>query len=217
MLLFPISGMSHEQETLYNQVYLQAQAEREVPNDQMIVLLTTEHEGSDTADLAGKINRDMQWALDIVKQHSFVKSRTKNYQTFPVYRKQEIIGWRASQQLELRSENIAGLSELTGKLQENLLVKQMSFVPTDATRKQYEDELIEEALEAFKLRIAIVKKHMDNKDYRIINININTGSYQPPVVYGGRVQSMEMAAAPPAVESGTSKLTVTVNGSVQFF
>ena len=93
IILFSLSAASHEQETLYNQVYLQAQAEREVPNDQLKVLLTTEHEGGDTADLAGKINRDMQWALEIVKQYSFVKAKTKNYQTQPVYRKQEIICW----------------------------------------------------------------------------------------------------------------------------
>ncbi|MCH8263141.1 MAG: hypothetical protein IIA77_08890 [Proteobacteria bacterium] len=43
---------------------LQAQAEREISNDQMIVLLATEHEGSDAASLAAKINSDMQWALE---------------------------------------------------------------------------------------------------------------------------------------------------------
>ena len=54
--------------------------------------------------------------------------------------------------------------------------------------------------------------------HRIINININTGGYHPPVPYerGVMMKTMEMNAAP-AVEAGTSKITVTINGSVQFF
>ncbi|MBM2830265.1 MAG: hypothetical protein HW411_1055, partial [Gammaproteobacteria bacterium] len=68
---------AHEQETLFNVVNLQAQAEREVPNDQMIVILVTEHEGNNAAKLAKTINMDMEWALAIVKQHAFVTYQTK--------------------------------------------------------------------------------------------------------------------------------------------
>jgi predicted secreted protein len=59
---------------------------------------------------------------------------------------------------------------------------------------------------------------MDNMDYRIIELHVNTGGQRPPVMYAERamVQSMDARKAP-AVEAGTSKLTVTVSGSVQFF
>jgi len=220
ILLSHFIGMAqaHEQETLFNKVNIQARAEREIPNDQMIVLLATEHENVDTAKLANQINKDMQWALELVKSHTFIKSQTKSYQTYPTYKKQIIIGWRASQQLELKSENIEGLSEIVGKLQNKLQVKQMSFTPTRTTRVLYENELIEEALKAFKNRVAIVKKHMDNKDFRIINININTGGYQPPVIRAQQtmMKSMEMTSAP-AVKAGVSKITVSITGSVQFY
>jgi len=76
-----------DDETLFNTVNLQAQAEREIPNGQMIVLLATEHEGSDTASLAAKINSDMQWALEQIKKYSNIESQTKSYQTYPTYRK----------------------------------------------------------------------------------------------------------------------------------
>ena len=207
-----------EDETLFNTVNLQASAEREIPNDEMIVLLATEHEGSDTADLAAKINSDMQWALELIKKYSSVDSQTKSYQTYPTYRKQVVIGWRASQQVMIKSKDISALSELVGKLQEKLQVKQMSFNPTKETRVNYENELIEEAMQAFLARVDIVKKHMPEKNQRIINLNINTGGYRPPVMHAQRAMtnSMEMASAP-AVDAGTSKLTVTVSGSIQFF
>ena len=219
LLLFnPFNASARDDETLFNVVNLQAQAEREIPNDQMTVILATEHEGREATTITDRVNEDMQWALDIIEKYPFAESRTTNYQTYPVYNKQIISGWRASQQVEIKSTNIKGMSDLVGKLQEKLQVKQMYFSPTDETRKKYEDNLIEEALEAFKNRVTIVKKHMDNMDHRIINININTGGYQPPIPYdrGGLMKSMAMETAP-AVEAGTSKITVTVNGSVQFF
>jgi predicted secreted protein len=209
---------AHDDETLFNVVNLTAQAEREIPNDQMTVILATEHEGNDPSKIAKDINRDMDWALGIVRQYDFVESRTRSYQTYPVYDKRVITGWRASQELELRSENIEGLSGLAGKLQEKLQVRQMSFSPTDATRKQYENDLIEEAMTAFKERVAIVKKDMGNKDHRIINIHINTGGYIPPPIPYERaaMKTMAMETAP-TVEAGTSKITVHISGSVQFF
>jgi len=216
VLAFPASA--HEEETLFNVINLQAQAEREIPNDQMIVILATEHEGSNAASISQEINKNMQWALDIIKTYKDVDSKTGNYQTYPIYNKQIITGWRSSQQLEIKSENMAGLTELVGKLQEKLQVKQMNFSPTDATRKQHENELIEEAMVAFKERVAIVGKHMDQKSHRIVNIHISSGGYQPPIMYERAMKTMAMdVSSSPAVEAGMSKITVNVSGSVQFF
>jgi predicted secreted protein len=218
LLCFSSLSSAHDQEQLFNQVNLQAQSEREIPNNQMIVLLATEHEGSDTSGLAAKVNTDMQWALAVINKYSAVESQTKSYQTYPTYRKQIVIGWRASQQIEIKSLNIADLTELVGKLQEKLQVKQMSFVPTTETRVTIENELIEEAMQAFLARVDIVKKNMPDKNHRIITLNINAGGYRPPVVHAQRsmMQSMEMSSAP-SVEAGKSKITVTVSGSVQYF
>lgn len=218
LLMFYAFPSFADDETLFNTVNLQAQAEREIPNDQMIVLLATEHEGSNTTGLAAKINSDMQWALEIINKYSVVESQSKSYQTYPTYRKQVVIGWRASQKIEIKSINIAALTELVGKLQEKLQVKQMSFSPTTETRVRFENELIEEAMQAFLARVEIIKKNMPEKNHRIINLNINTGGYRPPIVHAQRtmMNSMEMASAP-SVEAGKSKLTVTVSGSVQYF
>ncbi|HKK16372.1 MAG TPA: SIMPL domain-containing protein [Gammaproteobacteria bacterium] len=218
-VVLPVTVSAHEGETLFNVVNLQAQVERQIPNNQMVVILATEHEGSNPASISKEINRDMQWALDTIKTYEGVDSKTGNYQTYPVYNKQTITGWRSSQQVELKSMNMDGLTELAGKLQERLQIKQMVFSPTDDTRKQYENALIEEAMEAFKERIAIVGKHMEQNNHRIVTININTGGSQPPVMFGrAAMKTMAMeSAVSPAVEAGMSSITVTVNGSVQFF
>ncbi len=218
-LILPISSViAHENETLYNVVNIDASAEKEIPNDQMTVVLVSQHEGRSASEVSKQVNQEIGWALALVKLSTFIDTKTTNYQTYPIYNKQDITGWRTSQQLELKSTNVEGLSEAVGKLQEKLKIQQMYFGPTDATRKQYENQLIEEAMEAFKERVSIVGKHMENKDHRIINININSGGYNPPMLYQSRVMEKTMAMdSAPSVEAGTSKVTVTVNGSVQFF
>ena len=213
------NGYAHEQEVLFNQVNIQAQAERDIPNDEMQVLLVTEHQGKNPKTISEKVNSDMAWALKQVKNKKGIDVSTRSYQTYPIYKDRDVVGWRVSQELQLKSKDTTKLSELTGMLQEKLQVRQMRFNTTKETRDEYENELIEEALEAFKRRAAIVKKHMDNKDYRIINLHVNTGGFRGPVIYQesrAKFASMAMADAP-SVEAGTSKLTVSVSGSIQFF
>jgi len=215
--VFSFSSYAHDNEPLFNQVNLQAQAEREIPNDQLTVMLAVEEEGKEAAKIAKKINEDMDWALNIVANKSEVDSQTQAYNTYPIYDKRTVIGWRAIQQLELKSTNITELSELVGKLQSRLQVKNMRFSPTRETRVQYENELIEEAMIAFKQRVDIVKKHMDDKNVRIVNMHVNTGGgHNRPVYAESRMLAMDSKSAP-AVEAGTSQITVTVSGSVQFF
>ncbi len=217
LLFLASSVIAHENEPLFNQVNLQAQSERDVPNDQLTVLLAVEEEGKDAAKIADKINKDMDWALNKTKSHRDIETRTLSYNTYPVYDKRTVVAWRATQQLELKSTNITALSEFVGDLQERLQVKNMSFSPTKETRKRYEDELIEEAMIAFKQRVELIKKHMDNKNVRIVNLHVNTGGGYPGPVYAeNRMLAMSSKSAP-AVEAGTSNITVTVSGSVQFF
>ncbi|MBL1143251.1 MAG: SIMPL domain-containing protein [Proteobacteria bacterium] len=216
-LFFTSSLIAHENELLFNQVNLQAQSEREIPNDQLTVILAIEEDGKEAAKIASNINKDMDWALSKTKSHNDIESRTLSYNTYPVYDKRVVVAWRATQQLELKSTNITELSELVGELQKRLQVKNMSFSPTKETRKRYEDELIEEAMIAFKHRVEIIKKHMDNKNVRIVNVHVNTGGGYPGPVYAeNRSMSMSLKSAP-AVEAGTSNISVTVSGSVQFF
>jgi len=207
-----------DDQVLFNQVFIDAQVEREVDNDQLSVTMVVEHEGNQPDDIARKVNKDMQWALNLANTCKGVEVGTGSYQTYPVYKVRIIVGWRATQELQLRSINISELTELVGELQRKLQVRQMSFSPTKETRVKIENDLINEAMEAFKDRVNIIKTHMDNKDYRIVDLRINTGQAQP-IIYQERMMSMTTTriADAPAVEAGTSKVVITVSGSVQFF
>ena len=95
----------------------------------------------------------------------------------------------------------------------------MDFSPAAKAREQYENELIEEALSKFKQRVAIIKKHMDQPNMRIMSLRVDTGGGLPqPMPYDGPAMMMSAEADnQPALRAGTSRVVVTVSGSVQFF
>jgi len=212
------NGLAHEEKTLFNQVYVQAGAERAMANDEMLSLLVSEHQGKNASDQAARVNQDVKWAIIRTKKNKNIEVSTRAYQSYPVYRDRDVVGWRVSQEIQLKGGDMAELSNLIGELQEKLQVRQMHFSASKQTREQVENELIEEAMEAFKRRVGIIKKHMDGKDYRIVSLHINSNGQRPQPMRMQRsaLQSLEMTRAP-SVEAGTSTMTVTVSGSVQFF
>jgi predicted secreted protein len=85
-------------------------------------------------------------------------------------------------------------------------------------QKEAEDELIGQAIADFRSRARRVAEAFGKAEFRIVDVNVNTGNRIPePRRYAARGMAMaEAAAAPPPVfESGTRDLQVTVSGTVE--
>ena len=198
----------------YNQVRLQAEQSEAVSNDTMHVTLRTFAESRDPADLASTINRDMDWALQLAKSVEGVGFSTGGYQTYPVHKENVIKGWRGQQDLMLEGRDHAALGRLVGQLQEKLQVRSMQFSVSDERRRAVENRLIARTLDAFRERAGIVGSNLEAKGYRIVELNINTSSQQPPMPYQARMAAME-AVAPVVTEAGDSDIRVSINGTVE--
>ena len=201
----------------YNQIHFQVERSRTVDNDRMQALLSVTAEDSNSARLADQVNRAMDWAIKTVKTRSRVESRSGAYQTYPVYDKEKLQRWRATQELFLETPDFAQLGELIGKLQERLQVGAITFSVSPERRATVEDELIAKALEAFKQRADLVRKQLAAKGYRIVNVSINQGGAVPipqPMMRGSAFMEAASVAAP-AVEAGTSTLSVIVSAVIE--
>ena len=104
----------------YNQIHFQVERSRPVDNDRMQAVLSVTAEDDSAAHLADQVNRTMGWALKAAKTKAKIEIRTGGYQTQPVYDKEKIRRWRATQELQLESSDFAELGGLIGQLQERL-------------------------------------------------------------------------------------------------
>ncbi|MHB8623154.1 MAG: SIMPL domain-containing protein [Sulfuricaulis sp.] len=198
----------------YNQIHFQVERSRLVDNDQMQAVLGITAEGEDPARLANQINHTMNWALKSAKARDGIEVSSGGYQSYPVYDQNKIRRWRSSQELLLQGSDFATLSGLIGQLQERLQVTSINFSVSPKRRAALEDELIEQALGAFKQRAELVRKQFAANGYRIVDVSISTD--------GGQLVPMRLSfamatksVASPALAAGTSTLTVSVIGIIE--
>lgn len=215
LLLLPLLAAAQPQEALFNLVTLNAQAERDVPNDLIIATLAAESEGADPAKLADGVNRAMQRALGIAVPVRTVRTQTAGYQTFPVYDKGRISRWRVRQELRLESSDFNATTDLVGKLQSDLVVVGLVQTVSAEARRKAENALIAEAYAAFEERARVVRDAMKAKGYRVKQLQLSPGGVPPrPMAMQARAFSSDSVASP-AIEPGSTRVLITVSGTVQ--
>ena len=208
----PACAQTGAQHAAVDAVRFEAQATREIENDQLVAVLAAEAQGPDAAALADAVNRRMAAALKTAARYPSIRLRSGNYQTVPRYREGgRMDGWQVSQELRLEGADFAAMTRLIGELQRELQVRSMAVRLAPETRRAAEDALVGEAIAAFRARAALVQQAMKARSYRIRSMEIATPGALPPQPLG----EMRAYAAAPAVEPGVSRVTVSVSGSVQ--
>ena len=216
-LLFPSAVFAAEHgETLLNVVNFQAQASREVSNDIINAVLTIEMTDNDPKKLAESVNEAMGRAIKVAQTYKSVKLKSGDYQTYPVYDKNKLIQWRARHELRVESANTEDVTTLIGKLQDSMQLSRMAFSVSPEARRKIENELITEAITAFKQRAMLISASFNAKTYKIKECNISSGesTFRPEMAVRSLSASMREASVSPAVEPGTSTLTINAAGSI---
>ncbi len=200
----------------YDRIEFSVVATRQVENDTLIAILYVQREGEDTGKLVNEVNRSIQWGLEQARKSSGLKVQTLDYQTNPIYRDQQLQGWRVRQSLRLESRNATQLTRTIGTLQERLAVGSIRYDVSPERRRQVESELIGEAIRAFTKRAELITTQLDRNEYRLVSMNVNTsGSPPPPRARHVMAMRAQAAAAPPVLEAGTQSLQVHVSGTIE--
>ncbi|MGD9356234.1 MAG: SIMPL domain-containing protein [Chromatiales bacterium] len=223
--LLLLSPAFADEESVYNRVSISAEASAEVENDTLFAELYIEHQAKTAAGAAEVVNAAIEWGLGQAQSVKGIKVRTLEYNTTPVYSKArkagevytpQIMEWRVSQAMRVESTDADALSELITGLQEKLAIRQIGYEVSEALREATESVLIDEAIRAYQQRAQQVAKAFGHDDFRLVKVNINSGGMRPPVPYQARSMAMEAAAAAPvAIDAGTSTLKINVNGTIE--
>ncbi len=192
---------------------------KSVPNDLGRATAYAEISGAEAADVARRVNTMIAAGLATARAQAGVTVKTGNSNTSPVYAKggRTIEGWRMRSELLLESRDVAALSTLLGKLQSQLAVSQVGFLPAPETRRAAEDEAALEAIGLFQAKAARYAAAL-KKPYRIRSMNIGgSGQVPPQPLYRAAMMAAEAAPmpAPLPTEAGESSITVTITGQIE--
>jgi predicted secreted protein len=89
----------------------------------------------------------------------------------------------------------------------------LSLTVSGDARRKAENALIAEALAAFEERARVVRDAMKAKSYRVKDLQIAAGGAQPRPLAMAR--SMADSVAAPALEPGSSRIVISVSGTIQ--
>ncbi len=204
-----------EPERLYDRVQYEVGAMEEVAQDILVAQLAAQMQSASAAEAADEVNRRVEWALAEAKAVTGVKTRTAGYRTDPVHRKEQPVAWRVEQGLTLESSEPAKLSALLGRLQERLSLRSIDYRVSPARRAEAEERLIAQALAAFRARGERISRELGRAGYRIVQMDVQTGSAVVPMPRAMRAMAVEADVAAPALEAGTQTVTVNVSGTIE--
>lgn len=214
-LMLPAQLQAADEPLRYDRINLSAEASQETDNDTLIAVLSAQKEGSDPAALSDRVNQLIGQAVVEAKKEPDIKLQTLGYQTSPTYQQQRLTGWRVKQSLRLESRNSELLSQLLSRLQGSLALESISYAISDEQRKEVEEALITQALDAFQQRARLITKQLGRDSYRLVEMRIiNSGQSAPPMRMRASSMLLE-AAAPPTLEAGTQTLRVEVSGTIE--
>ena len=206
---------AYADELNYNLYSLQSSVSDDIANDLMVVNLVATHQSAKAEEASTAVNRDMSWALNNIDKGK-VSTRTDGYTTSPEYKNSKITRWTVTQSLRLESEDFEFLTDLVTELQGRLQVRSMTFGVKPETRAAFENDLISKVLESYRQRAQIIADSMQASGYDMVGTHINTQNTYSPVYSRAQSSRFEsFASSDIAVESGESKVTVTVSGEIQ--
>jgi len=214
-------------------------------NDEVTLTLGVEEQDQQRTLAAARVNQKMKQGTEIVRRADpQAELKTVRYFTTPVYPEapypprnltpQEIaarripIGWRVSQELEVRTRNLANLPKVVAAAQNLLGVTRIDYHLSRELTKQMDDERIAATIRNLNERIASVARAMgrsvndaviDTVDFEGSG-NYAVGAAPPPApayrrveVTGSSIRREDLAE--PSFEPGETTLQMRAVGKVR--
>lgn len=211
-----------------NLVNLSTRADQVLSNDTMMVRLYVEHDAKLSQYAFDQNTKALEHLFSLQRTEegrarlTGIKISSGSRSTTPIYQKDSpsvILSWRDRAVVDLESQDFKLLSSLVTDLAEHLQVESITFKVSDQARKSIEEKLTAQALLQFSQKAEVTTKILKGSDYGLVNVNVSEvmpafdGQYGPrPMMAFSKSRGL---APEPQVAAGDSKLTVSVNGTIQ--
>jgi predicted secreted protein len=203
-----------------NVLQLQATGRVEVPQDLLVMTLSTAREGQDPAVVQTQLKTALDAALAEAKRNAQpgqLDVRTGNFALYPRHGKDgKISAWNGTAELILEGRDFARITQTAGRIN-TLTLGGMGFALSREARQRVEGEAQTRAIESFKARATELAKGFGFAGYTLREVSVNSHDEGPIPRPRGMMAMEAKGAADSAVpaEPGKSTVNVTVSGSVQ--
>lgn len=218
VLMVALACPVYAAENTYQRIDFQTEVDQEISNDFLTASLSVEITHKNPALLAKELTTISNDALKIGIPYSSVKLASGNQQTYPIYNdKNKLEAWRGRAEIQVSSKDFKAAGELISLLQSKLQLNNLDFSVAPETRRNAENQLIKEAVAAFKTRADNISTAWNAKSYKLVQMSLGTNNQAPQPVYMARAAKMEMMGAAPAADyaGGQSRLQVNVSGTIE--
>ena len=195
-------------------VHFDANASQLAENDSMRATLFVEVQDSTPNAASARVTRAANAALHELGKDAALHVRTGAYRTYPVSDQGTIKAWRARSELVIESDQIDRVSDAIAGVSEYMQLAGVEFFPSMALRKQIEAALTDQAITAFLDKAQRVAKSFGANRFEICEANVIDQADGPPPRPLMRAMAAEAAVAAPEFGSGTTRLSVTVTGTI---
>lgn len=215
------SGAAHasfKYKSKWPQATLQAQAQTEVAQDTVHIVLATEIEHASQQDVAQALTRAVKAAMDRALENAddTIKVTSGNYRVRPVNDKDgKISNWRGRGEIALESTDFAAASELAASLSDLMAVASIRFSVSPRMRAAEEQKLLDQAAKAFGSRAQTLAEALGYAGYSLRSIELGgAGVHYEMAARGAAPAAMYAMADSIPLEGGTETVSVSVHGSV---
>lgn len=197
---------------------LEASARTEVTNDEMVIRLAVEREGTDLNSINQFVLQSLNSGIEQAKKVSDVKATLGSLYTNQNWTPQgRPSGWKVRGEIVLQSKNLAGLGQLAGDLSARMLLAGVQFRLSAEARAQAEKRLLVEAANAFRNRAKEASLALGFKDFAMKDLNLSNGFnvIVRPLLARAEMAMAKTASAAVPTESGESEVVLSFSGSIE--
>ncbi len=205
-------GHKHER---WPQATLNAAATKQVAQDKVRIVLVAELSDPSQAKVSATLNETLDSVMKDVKGDPKVEARSGNYRLWPFTdKKGGITNWQGRGEIILESTDFEAASALAAKVADRMPIGNIAFSVSREERAKQEQELLAEAVTAFRERAQALTSALGFGSYAIRTIDLGGSGehYQPAPRMMAMAASADKVAVP--LEPGTEVISVSVNGSI---
>ena len=225
LLLIPavlcvLIGQSFAAEMKGTIVSLSAEATVEVANDEVVVNFRVEERGKKLNALRKRVNQMSASIKESLAKEKGVKLKTSSRSVSPIWKPNQYNrvrdSWVVVQTATITSKNLEDVPRWLNIIEHaGAKLQGLSFRISDTLRRSTQEELRIQAIQQFRSKAETVSKALDARSFSIRQLNTGS-SYSPQPMDRGEMMLAKgmLNDAAPALSSGDSRITVSVNGDV---